>query len=343
MKKIVKPLIEWYELNKRDLPWRYDPTPYRVWISEIMLQQTRVEPVIPYYLRFMEEVPDVNTLAELPEDQLMKLWEGLGYYSRARNLQKAAKEIVANGFPTDFAGWLALSGIGEYTAGAICSIALGLPTPAVDGNVLRVLSRLLGSYEDIASPAVKKAFTASLAEVYPQDKTSEFTQSLMELGATVCLPNGEPHCENCPLAHLCVAKKKALTNEIPVKAAKKARKIEEKTVLILRCGNEVALNRRPSKGLLANLWEFPNLPKKQPKDRLLCHFKPEDVSSIVALQDSVHIFSHIEWHMCGYALELSEKSSDYCWFSIGEILEEKAIPAAFRCYTDYLKNLRYEV
>lgn len=344
MKRIVEPLIEWYELNKRDLPWRHDPTPYRVWISEIMLQQTRVDPVIPYYLRFLEEVPDVQTLAALPEDQLMKLWEGLGYYSRARNLQKAAKQIVdAGAFPTDFSGWLALSGIGEYTAGAICSIALGLPTPAVDGNVLRVLSRLLGSFADIASPAVKKEFTASLATIYPQDKTSEFTQSLMELGATVCLPNGEPHCEVCPLAHLCAAKEKGLIGEIPVKASKKARKIEEKTVLILRCGNQIALKRRPSRGLLANLWEYPNLPGKYSKEQLLEQFKDKGVSSVIALQDSTHIFSHIEWHMSGYSLVLKEKPADYSWFLIQEILDQKAIPAAFRCYTDYLKNLRYEV
>ena len=344
MKRIVEPLIFWYEHHKRDLPWRYDPSPYRVWISEIMLQQTRVDPVIPYYLRFMEEVPDVETLAVLPEDQLMKLWEGLGYYSRARNLQKAAKLIVEAGhFPKDFAGWKALPGIGEYTAGAICSIALGLPTPAVDGNVLRVLSRLKGSYEDIASMAVKKNFTAELSEIYPQEKTSEFTQGLMELGATVCLPNGEPRCDACPLAHLCVARAYSLIDEIPVRSAKKARKIENKTVLLLKCGDKIALQRRPSNGLLANLWEFPNFPGKLTEKDVLKQIGEQEIAEIHPLADSVHIFTHIEWHMSGYLLKLSQTIPDYSWFSIQEILEKKAIPSAFRCYVDYLKNMRYEV
>lgn len=340
---ITEPLLCWYKKNKRDLPWRHDPTPYRVWISEIMLQQTRVDPVIPYYLRFLEEVPDVNALAALPEDQLMKLWEGLGYYSRARNLQKAAKIIAAEGaFPADFNGWLALPGIGEYTAGAICSIALGLPTPAVDGNVLRVLSRLLGSFEDITLPAVKKEFTGALAKIYPLGETSDFTQSLMELGATVCLPNGEPRCSDCPVVDLCIARKQGWIDQIPVKTAKKPRKVEEKTVLILRCGKQIALHRRPKKGLLANLWEYPNFEGKRNEQALLEMFRQWNPSNLKKLPDSIHIFSHIEWHMTGYCVTLENKCSEYSWFSIQEVLEQKAIPAAFRCYTDYLKNIRYE-
>lgn len=344
MKNIVEPLLTWYKLNKRDLPWRHDPTPYRVWISEIMLQQTRVDPVIPYYLRFMEEVPDVYALAELPEDQLMKLWEGLGYYSRARNLQKAAKIIAAAGtFPKDFDGWLALPGIGEYTAGAICSIALGKPTPAVDGNVLRVLSRLSGSFDDIALPAVKKFFTAELAKVYPVKETSDFTQSLMELGATVCLPNGEPRCEHCPVSDFCIAKAQDLIDRIPVKTSKKARKIEEKTVVIFKCGDKIAINRRPNKGLLANLWEFPNLPGKLNKKELLNRLPEIKPIEYISLPSSIHIFSHVEWHMSGCMISVSMQDPAYSWFSIEEILDKKAIPSAFRCYTEYLKNLRYEV
>ena len=338
---IVEPLLHWYRENKRDLPWRHHPTPYRVWISEIMLQQTRVDPVIPYYLRFMEEVPNVETLAALPEDQLMKLWEGLGYYSRARNLQKAAKQIVEAGkFPSDFNGWLALAGIGEYTAGAICSIALGLPTPAVDGNVLRVLSRILGSFDDIMLPNVKKSFAAALAKIYPLDSTSDFTQSLMELGATVCLPNGEPQCENCPVAKMCEARKQGLIDQIPVKTVKKPRKIQKKTIFVLRNGSKVALAKRPKTGLLANLWEIPNvdgwLNEQQAEE--LFHTK-----KIIRLPASIHIFSHIEWHMIGYEVDLSEEDPQYTWGEIGEVLSEKAIPAAFRCYTDYLRELRYEV
>ena len=338
---IVEPLLHWYRENKRDLPWRHNATPYRVWISEIMLQQTRVDPVIPYYLRFMDEVPDVETLANLPEDQLMKLWEGLGYYSRARNLQKAAKQIVeAGAFPSDFNGWLSLAGVGEYTAGAICSIALSLPTPAVDGNVLRVLSRILGSLDDIMLPAVKKSFTAALAEIYPPDATSDFTQSLMELGATVCLPNGEPQCAKCPVASLCVAKNQGLIDQIPVKTAKKPRKIQKKTIFVLRSGSKVALARRPKTGLLANLWEFPNVDDWLGEQQVKELFCSEKVKSLPA---SIHVFSHIEWHMVGYEVELSEESSQYTWGEIGEVLSEKAIPAAFRCYTDHLKELRYEV
>lgn len=341
LKAIVEPLLLWYQQNKRDLPWRHDPTPYRVWISEIMLQQTRVEPVIPYYLRFMEALPDVQALAAVPQDQLMKLWEGLGYYSRARNLQKAAQQVAENGaFPEDFDGWRALPGIGDYTAGAICSIALGLPTPAVDGNVLRVLSRVLGSLEDIALPATKKSFTESLKAVYPINRTSDFTQALMELGAIVCLPNGAPLCERCPLRERCIARTREMIDQIPVKSEKKKRKKEQKTVLILRCGDQIALCRRPETGLLAHLWEYPNLPGHLTEKELKVQFgNPLKIEKLPA---STHIFTHIEWQMIGYEVHVPNQLDDYEWATIAEVLAEKAIPSAFRCYTDYLKNLRYE-
>ncbi len=339
LNEIVVPLLKWYINNKRDLPWRHDPTPYRVWISEIMLQQTRVDPVIPYYLRFMEEIPDVETLASIPEDRLMKLWEGLGYYSRARNLQKAAIEVIKQkSFPSNFEGWRALPGIGDYTAGAICSIALGLPTPAVDGNVLRVLSRVIGSYDDIAAPSVKRSFTEALREIYPKDRTSDFTQALMELGAIVCLPNGAPLCESCPLRTLCIAKSEGLTEEIPIKTAKRKRKVEQKTVLLLRHGDLIALHRRPEQGLLANLWEFPNLPNFL-TDQELDQYHPLKTSKLPA---STHIFTHIEWQMIGYELFLPELDPTYEWVTVGEALHQKAIPSAFRCYINYLKNQRYE-
>lgn len=343
LKVIVLPLLSWYNESKRDLPWRHNPTPYRVWISEIMLQQTRVDPVIPYYLRFMEALPDVQSLANVSEDDLMKLWEGLGYYSRARNLQKAAKQVAEVGcFPDNFEGWRALPGIGEYTAGAICSIALGLPTPAVDGNVLRVLSRVLGSYEDIASSKVKKAFTEALKAVYPINHTSEFTQGLMELGAIVCLPNGAPLCNDCPLRDHCKAFRENLVDQIPVKSEKKKRKIEKKTVLILRCGNLIALQRRPERGLLANLWEYPNLPEWVEEDDLRSLFSPSNPLKIDALPDSTHIFTHIEWLMKGYEITISDPSDQYIWMTVEEVLHQKAIPSAYRCYTNHLKNSRYE-
>ncbi|MBQ8894173.1 MAG: A/G-specific adenine glycosylase [Clostridia bacterium] len=343
LNEIVIPLLTWYRIYRRDLPWRHDPTPYRVWVSEIMLQQTRVDPVIPYYLRFMEILPDVEALAAISEDALMKLWEGLGYYSRARNLQKAAKQIVENGaFPADFNGWRSLPGIGDYTAGAICSIAMGLPTPAVDGNVLRVLSRILGSYEDIAAPATKKAFTEALREVYPLGATSEFTQSLMELGAIICLPNGAPLCEKCPLKELCTAKKEDLIDQIPVKSEKKKRKKEEKTVFILRFGSKIALNRRPEKGLLANLWEFPNINGHLSQKDALDHFAAADPLSITRLSESFHIFTHIEWHMQAYEIVARYPSEEYIWMELDDVLLQKAIPSAFRCYTNYLKESRYK-
>ncbi len=340
---IVNPLVEWFRQNQRNLPWRKNPTPYRVWISEIMLQQTRVEPVIPYYLRFLETFPDVNSLADASEDLLMKHWEGLGYYSRARNLQKAAKILQGRGdFPETYEEWLKLPGIGEYTAGAICSIALGLPTPAVDGNVLRVLSRVLGSYRDIAAPATKKDFTEALKPVYPEGKTSDFTQSLMELGALICLPNGEPKCEVCPLKELCVAKKENLIKEIPVKTGKKARKQELRTVFILRYKDQIAIQQRPEKGLLANLWEFPNVLEHLTSSQVYDCFG-DTVDSIHKLPDSTHIFTHIEWQMIGYEVLLKEQAPGYHWISIRQLLAEKAIPSAFRCYVDYLRKLEFEV
>lgn len=334
LKNIIEPLMDWYKSNKRDLPWRHNPTPYRVWISEIMLQQTRVDPVIPYYLRFLEELPDVNSLADVSQDRLMKLWEGLGYYSRARNLQKAAMKIKEQGgFPEDFDGWLALPGIGEYTAGAICSIALGLPTPAVDGNVLRVLSRVLGSKKDIAHPSTKKDFTKALSAIYPKDDPSSFTQGLMELGALICLPNGQPKCNCCPLKDQCVAYLNDLTEEIPLKTPKKGRKIEERTVFILRCGDKIALQKRPSKGLLAGLWEFPNILEKMNEMQVKEAF---NATSVVALASSTHIFTHIEWQMIGYEVLLEREAEGYCWFPISQILEDKAIPSAFQAYTNHL-------
>lgn len=341
LKNIITPLLDWYESNKRDLPWRHDSTPYRVWISEIMLQQTRVEPVIPYYLRFLENFPTVEVLADAPQDQLMKCWEGLGYYSRARNLQKAAKIIAEIGdFPKDFDGWLSLPGIGEYTAGAICSIALGLPNPAVDGNVLRVLSRVLGSREDIALPATKKKLTEDLKVIFPKDHTSSFTQGLMELGAMVCLPNGQPKCAECPLKSQCIANQNHLTDEIPLKSQKKGRRIESKTVLILRHEDKIALQKRPSDGLLADLWEFPNLPQTMSLKEVKEAFNAD---SVKPLPSSTHIFTHIEWNMVGYEVHLSKKANGYEWLSIRDILEQKAIPSAFQVYINHIKSLRYEV
>ena len=261
LEQLPIPLLEWYRDNARTLPWRQDPTPYHVWISEIMLQQTRVAAVLGYYARFLEEVPDVATLAALPEERLMKLWQGLGYYNRARNLQAAARQIVekhGGEVPHDYDSVRALKGVGDYTAGAICSIAFGQPAPAVDGNVLRVVARITGDEGDITTPAMKSRVTEALRAVIPLQAAGEFTQAMMELGATVCLPNGAPLCDQCPAREFCTALREDKIDKLPVKAPKKGRKIEERTVWLLFREGRVALRKRPDKGLLAGLWEYPN-------------------------------------------------------------------------------------
>ena len=254
--KIVQPLVDWYRENKRDLPWRHNPDAYRVWISEIMLQQTRVEAVKGYYDRFLKALPTVKDLAEAEEDKLLKLWEGLGYYNRVRNMQKAAQQIMVDHegiFPDTYEEILQLKGIGNYTAGAISAFAYGIPKPAVDGNVLRVISRITGSYEDIMKQSVRKKIENTLEQVIPSDAASDFNQGLIELGAIVCVPNGEPKCELCPVKEYCIACTENLTAEIPVKKKAKARKIEERTILIFKDGKQIAIRKRPAKGLLAGL------------------------------------------------------------------------------------------
>ena len=258
-------LLEWYAAGHRDLPWRRDREPYHVWLSEVMLQQTRVEAVKGYYRRFLAELPDIPALAACPPDRLAKLWEGLGYYSRMRNLQKAAQVIVsAHGgvFPREYDAIRALPGVGDYTAGAIASICFGLPEPAVDGNVLRVLSRVTDDAAPVTDAAVKREYAARLREIYPAGRCGDFTQSLMELGATVCGPNSQPQCALCPLASLCLARANGTALLRPVKAPKKEKRTEEKTVFILRCGTRIAVRRRPEQGLLAGLWELPNVDGK---------------------------------------------------------------------------------
>ena len=256
---ITKPLLKWYGENKRVLPWREKKNPYEIWVSEIMLQQTRVEAVKPFYERFMRELPNVAALAVCPEEKLLKLWEGLGYYNRVRNMQKAAQKImeVYDGvFPADYEALKGLPGIGNYTAGAVASIAFCIPVPAVDGNVLRVFSRLYNDPGVITEPPVKRAFTARVMEHQPPEKAGDYNQALMELGALVCVPNGAPLCERCPLASLCEARMVGTALELPHKAAPKARRIEPVTVVLAEDAEErFLLQQRPQKGLLAGLWQ----------------------------------------------------------------------------------------
>ena len=328
-------LLPWYELHKRDLPWRADREPYHVWLSEIMLQQTRVEAVKGYYARFLTALPTIASLANAPDEQLNKLWEGLGYYTRVRNLQKAARQVMerhGGSFPSDHAAIRELAGIGDYTAGAIGSICFGLPTPAVDGNVLRVCSRLTADDAPIDKPQTKKALTAALAEIYPKGRCGDFTQALMELGATVCVPNGAPRCESCPLSAVCRAHKEGIETELPVKTPKKPRRVEEMTVFLLHKDGEFALDKRPGTGLLAGLWEFPHVPRKLELPETLALLEawgaiPEEIEKSV---ERTHIFTHVQWEMRGFFIRCRELPQD---FTRGRP-EEYALPTAFRLFLE---------
>ena len=342
----IDALLGWYRANRRELPWRQTNDPYCIWLSEIMLQQTRVEAVKPYYERFLSVCPTVESLAALPEERLMKLWEGLGYYSRARNLQKAARTVteeLGGRMPDTFEGLRRLSGIGDYTAGAIASIAFGVRVPAVDGNVLRVLSRLCASREDITRQETKDSWRRELLPLVPE-AAGDFTQSLIELGATVCVPNGEARCEACPMSPFCVAAREKLTDEIPVRSAKKPRRIEELTVLIIRDGDRTALCKRPPKGLLAGLYELPNVKGHIPKEELptLIRSLGFDPLRVERLEDAKHIFTHVEWHMWAYSVRITPEfdglhgASGMLLVQNGDLHENYAIPSAFSAYTKYL-------
>ena len=337
LNKLPGVLLPWYRENRRDLPWRADREPYHIWVSEIMLQQTRVEAVKGYYARFLRRLPDIGSLAACGDDELHKLWEGLGYYSRVRNLKKAARVILERHggvFPQDYAAVRALPGIGDYTAGAICSIAFSLPTPAVDGNVLRFLSRLRADSEPVDLPAVKKRVREELAEIYPADCPGEFTQALMELGATVCLPGGEPKCAVCPCRGFCKGREN--WQKYPVKLPKKAKKQEDRTVFLLHCGAHWAIEKRPGKGLLAGLWQFPNESGhfsaaeavRWAEERGL---HPRNVERSV---ERHHIFTHIRWDMRGWFLEVDEMAGGFTWLTLDEIDEQAALPTAFRQFRE---------
>ena len=330
-------LLEWYAAGHRDLPWRRDREPYHVWLSEVMLQQTRVEAVKGYYRRFLAELPDIPALAACPPDRLAKLWEGLGYYSRMRNLQKAAQVIVsAHGgvFPREYDAIRALPGVGAYTAGAIASICFGLPEPAVDGNVLRVLSRVTDDAAPVTDAAVKREYAARLREIYPAGRCGDFTQSLMELGATVCGPNSQPQCALCPLASLCLARANGTALLRPVKAPKKEKRTEEKTVFILRCGTRIAVRRRPEQGLLAGLWELPNVDGKCSAQQALAQAERWGVHprELCRSSEKTHIFTHIRWELRGFYIECAEAAPLFTWVDPARFRQDIALPTAFRIF-----------
>lgn len=330
-------LLEWYAAGHRDLPWRRDREPYHVWLSEVMLQQTRVEAVKGYYRRFLAELPDIPALAACPPDRLAKLWEGLGYYSRMRNLQNAAQVIVsAHGgvFPREYDAIRALPGVGDYTAGAIASICFGLPEPAVDGNVLRVLSRVTDDAAPVTDAAVKREYAARLREIYPAGRCGDFTQSLMELGATVCGPNSQPQCALCPLVSLCLARANGTALLRPVKAPKKEKRTEEKTVFILRCGTRIAVRRRPEQGLLAGLWELPNVDGKCSAQQALAQAERWGVHprELCRSSEKTHIFTHIRWELRGFYIECAEAAPLFTWIDPARFRQDIALPTAFRIF-----------
>lgn len=335
-------LVPWHRQHKRALPWRVESSPYHIWLSEIMLQQTRIEAVIPYYNRFLQELPTIEDLSNVPEERLLKLWEGLGYYSRARNLKKAAQVVMeqfGGQLPVTAKQLQSLPGIGEYTAGAIASMAFGQPEPAVDGNVLRVITRITGDDGDIMQASVKKRITNELRSIYPTgEDAGDFTEGLMELGETVCIPGGVPRCDSCPVAELCVARREGLTQKLPVKSEKKQRKVQPKTVFVLCCDGKYAVRKRPPKGLLAGMWELPNEDVRMGPQEAEAWGRafgalPE---SCRALEQATHIFTHIEWHMKGYFLTCGQADERFVWVTARQLSREIALPVAFRRYKDWI-------
>lgn len=338
-KELSEKLVTWYRASHRDLPWRRDRAPYHVWLSEIMLQQTRVEAVRGYYERFLQELATIDDLAACEPDRLNKLWQGLGYYSRARNLQKAAQVIVTElqgVFPSTLDEIRKLPGVGAYTAGAIASICFDLPTPAVDGNVLRVLSRVMADSACVSLQKVKDDYAQTLAEVYPQTGSGDFTQSLMELGATVCLPNGAPRCDVCPIKSLCKACAQGNPTAYPVKQAKKARRKQELTVFRLLCADCVAVRKRPETGLLANLWELPHVEGFLEAEAALALVSQwgAQPKELLRRQEKTHVFTHIEWHMRCYTVRCGKQAGDFTWVDGARFARDIALPTAFRQFWD---------
>lgn len=335
--KQISLLLDWYGEHKRSLPWRENVTPYRVWVSEIMLQQTRVEAARDYYRKWMERFPTVADLASASEEDVLKQWEGLGYYSRARNLHKAAKLVAAQGgeLPSDKKALRALPGIGAYTVGAILSIAFGIPEPAVDGNVMRVVSRLTADGFDQSKDDVRAAIADGLRPLIPQGCSSEFTQSLFELGALICLPNAVPKCEECPLKDDCEAHRLKREEDFPVKVVKAEKRREKLTVFVLERSGKFAVKKRPDKGLLAGLWELPNVKG----DLSVGEVKKLFDGEVMPLPPARHVFTHIVWEMTGYYVRLQADPNDpsLVFVSPEELASSYPLPSAFKSFKQYCK------
>lgn len=344
MERIVEPLLEWYRRNKRDLPWRKDQNPYHVWISEIMLQQTRIEAVKEYYKRFIKRIPNIRALSQIDEDELLKLWEGLGYYSRARNLKKAAMTIeqeYGGIFPEEYDDIKKLSGIGEYTAGAISSICFDKKEVAIDGNVMRVYARVENEDIDVSDLKIKKKIGEKIKKILPS-KPGDFNEGIMELGETICLPNAIPKCEICPLKELCKAHQNHCEIELPRKVKKKEQPEEFYTVFLLLYDGKIAIHKR-STGLLKNMWEFPNLDGLLTQNEALKWIGEDNIiSSIQEGIENTHIFTHKKWKMKSYVVRLKKKKKEYTWVSFAELTKDYALPTAFMPFLKYAMQQKSE-
>ena len=345
LEQIIQPLLNWYDTNHRTLPWRETKDPYHIWISEIMLQQTRVEAVRPYFERFIEALPTIHDLAICQEERLLKLWEGLGYYNRVRNMQKAAVQIetqYGGKLPGDFEQLRSLKGIGDYTAGAIASIAFELPVPAVDGNVMRIWSRLVCCEEDILKDKVRKEAFRQLKEIMPAGRSGDLNQAFMDLGSMICLPKGASRCEDCPLRFACQAAGQGLVDILPVRKKAKERRLEKRTILVVRDGDKVALHKRNDNGLLAGLYELPGLEDYYDEKEILTYLKQRHLMPlfIEKLEDAKHVFSHVEWHMQGFLIRVASlenmPTDDWIFADAKTAMQEYPLPAAFRAYASYV-------
>ena len=343
MEKYTEQIVKWYQENKRDLPWRKGKNPYHIWISEIMLQQTRIEAVIGYYYRFLEKIPDIKTLATIEEKSLLKLWEGLGYYNRARNLKIAANQIeneYQGKFPTTYVEIIKLKGIGEYTASAISSICYNEPQVTIDGNVLRVFTRFYNDQRNIDEPRTKKSIREYLQKIIPEE-SGDFNQGLMEIGETICIPNGIPKCNICPLKKDCLANHYNTYQDLPIRKKKIVKKQEDYTVLIFQNQDEVAIYQRTKESLLNNLWGFPQIEGLFSMEEIKDYLIKQNIKYQYIQQgiQNTHIFTHKKWNMISYKIRLTTNYSlkQYKWKKISEIKEEFAIPTAYKPFLEFLK------
>ncbi len=340
-------ILSWYHEHRRTMPWREEPLPYYIWISEIMLQQTRVDTVIPYFHRFIEKYPDIRSLAESDEEELLKYWEGLGYYQRVRNLRITAIDLLENHdarLPESFEELLKLKGIGEYTAGAIASEAFGEKVPAVDGNVYRVMARLTGERGDIRDRIVMKRLREAAEDLLPDKDVGDFNQGLIELGALICIPKGSPKCGLCPVKDHCTAYENNLQDEIPLRRKNKERKIEERTVLLLETDGRFAIRKREEGKLLGGLYEIPHEEGFYSRDEVeeLVEGMGMEVLSLEGLKDRKFLFTHIEWRLKGYHIRIKSEHHDYIFETPENISRNYTLATAFREYITELGDAKQQ-